>query len=71
VKHIHAEHATPLGAEATAQRAGMSVPAFHHHFKLGAKSMSGRNQFQFSLKTESDINGSHESCQKLNHDLDH
>jgi AraC-like DNA-binding protein len=34
VKHIHAEHAKPHGAEAMTQRAGMRVPAFHHHFKL-------------------------------------
>ena len=34
VKHIHAEHAKPLGAEAMAQRAGMNVSAFHHDFKL-------------------------------------
>lgn len=34
VKHIHLEHARPLGVEELARRAGMSVPAFHHHFKL-------------------------------------
>jgi AraC-like DNA-binding protein len=34
VKHIHVEHAKPLGVEELAKRAGMSVPAFHHHFKL-------------------------------------
>ena len=34
VKYIHVEHAKPLGVEELARRAGMSVPAFHHHFKL-------------------------------------
>jgi AraC-like DNA-binding protein len=34
VKHIHAEHAKPLGVVELARRAGMSVPVFHHHFKL-------------------------------------
>ena len=34
VKHIHAEHARPLGVEEMAKRAGMSVLAFRHHFKL-------------------------------------
>ena len=34
LKHIHAEYARPLGAEEMAKRAGMSVAAFHHHFKL-------------------------------------
>ena len=34
LKHIHAEYARPLGAEDMARRAGMSVSAFHHHFKL-------------------------------------
>ena len=34
VKYIHAEYARPLGVEELARRAGMSVPVFHHHFKL-------------------------------------
>ena len=34
LRHIHAEYARPLGVEELARRAGMSVPAFHHHFKL-------------------------------------
>jgi AraC-like DNA-binding protein len=34
VKHIHVEHAKPLSVEELAKRAGMSIPAFHHHFKL-------------------------------------
>ena len=34
VKYIHTEHARPLGVEELARRAGMSVPAFHQHFKL-------------------------------------
>ena len=34
LKQIHAEYATPLSAEAMARRAGMSVSAFHHYFKL-------------------------------------
>jgi AraC-like DNA-binding protein len=34
VKYIHAEHARPLGVEELARRAAMSVPVFHHHFKL-------------------------------------
>jgi AraC-like DNA-binding protein len=34
VKHIHKEHARSLSVEELARRAGMSVPAFHHHFKL-------------------------------------
>ncbi len=34
LKYIHAEHAKPLSAEELARRAGMSVSAFHHHFKL-------------------------------------
>jgi AraC-like DNA-binding protein len=34
VKYIHVEHARPLGVEEMARRAGMSVPVFHHHFKL-------------------------------------
>lgn len=34
LKHIHAEYAQPLGAEDLARRAGMSVSAFNHHFRL-------------------------------------
>jgi len=34
VKYIHTEHARPLGVEELARKAGMSVPVFHHHFKL-------------------------------------
>ncbi len=34
LKYIHAEYARPLGAEEMARRAGMSVSAFHHNFKL-------------------------------------
>jgi AraC-like DNA-binding protein len=34
VKHIHVEHARALSIEELARRAGMSIPAFHHHFKL-------------------------------------
>jgi AraC-like DNA-binding protein len=34
LQHIHAEYARPLGAEEMAKRAGMSVSAFHHYFKL-------------------------------------
>ena len=34
MKFIHVEHARPLSIEEMARRAGMSVPAFHHHFKL-------------------------------------
>jgi len=34
LKHIHAEHAKPLSAEGLAKRAGMSVSAFNHHFRL-------------------------------------
>jgi AraC-like DNA-binding protein len=34
VKYIHVEHARPLSVEELARRAGMSVPVFHHHFKL-------------------------------------
>ena len=34
LKHIHAEYAKPLSAEEMARRAGMSVSAFHHNFKL-------------------------------------
>jgi AraC-like DNA-binding protein len=34
VKYIHVEHARPLSVEELARRAAMSVPVFHHHFKL-------------------------------------
>jgi AraC-like DNA-binding protein len=34
LKFIHAEYARPLGVEEMARKAGMSVAAFHHHFKL-------------------------------------
>ena len=34
LKYINVEHARPLGVEGMARRAGMSVPVFHHHFKL-------------------------------------
>ena len=34
LNHIHADHARPLAADDLARRAGMSVSAFHHHFKL-------------------------------------
>lgn len=34
VKHLHLEHANAISVEDLAKMAGMSVPAFHHHFKL-------------------------------------
>jgi AraC-like DNA-binding protein len=34
VKYIHVEHARSLSVEELAKLAGMSVPVFHHHFKL-------------------------------------
>jgi AraC-like DNA-binding protein len=34
LKHIHAEYPMPMGADEMARKAGMSVAAFHHHFKL-------------------------------------
>jgi AraC-like DNA-binding protein len=34
LKQIHTDYATPLSAEEMASRAGMSVSAFHHDFKL-------------------------------------
>ena len=34
LKQVHAEYAKPLSAEDMARRAGMSVSAFNHHFKL-------------------------------------
>jgi AraC-like DNA-binding protein len=34
LRHIHADYATPLGVEELARKAGMSIAAFHHYFKL-------------------------------------
>ncbi len=34
LRHIHAEYARPLGVEEMARKAGMSVAAFHQHFRL-------------------------------------
>jgi AraC-like DNA-binding protein len=34
LKLVHAEYAKPLGVEELARKAGMSVAAFHHYFKL-------------------------------------
>ncbi len=34
LRHVHAEYARPLGVEELARKAGMSVAAFHHYFKL-------------------------------------
>jgi AraC-like DNA-binding protein len=34
LRHVHAEYAQPLGVEELARKAGMSVAAFHHYFKL-------------------------------------
>ena len=34
LKHVHAEYANPLSVEELARKAGMSVAAFHHNFKL-------------------------------------
>ena len=34
LKHIHTEYAKPFTVESLAKRAGMSVAAFHHNFKL-------------------------------------
>jgi AraC-like DNA-binding protein len=34
LRHVHTEYAKPLSVEDLARRAGMSVPAFHHYFKL-------------------------------------
>ncbi len=33
-RHVHAEYASPLSVEELASKAGMSVAAFHHYFKL-------------------------------------
>ena len=42
LKHLHAAYAEPFRAEELAQRAGMSVSAFHHHFKLVTASSPGQ-----------------------------
>jgi AraC-like DNA-binding protein len=34
LRYVHAEYARPLGVEELARKAGMSLAAFHHHFKL-------------------------------------
>src|SRR5262249_20759554 len=34
LKHVHAEYARPLSVEELARKAGMSVAAFHHYFKV-------------------------------------
>lgn len=34
LKYVHAEYAKPLSVEELARKAGMSVAAFHHYFKL-------------------------------------
>jgi AraC-like DNA-binding protein len=34
LKHVHAEYAQPLSVDELARKAGMSVAAFHHYFKL-------------------------------------
>jgi len=34
LKHVHAEYARPHSVEELSRKAGMSVAAFHHHFKL-------------------------------------
>jgi AraC-like DNA-binding protein len=34
LKHVHSEYAKPLSVEELARKAGMSVAAFHHYFKL-------------------------------------
>jgi AraC-like DNA-binding protein len=34
LRHVHAEYASPLSVEEMARKAGMSVAAFHHSFKL-------------------------------------
>jgi AraC-like DNA-binding protein len=34
LKHVHADYARPLSVEEMARKAGMSVAAFHHYFKL-------------------------------------
>lgn len=34
LRYVHAEYAKPLGVDELAHKAGMSVAAFHHYFKL-------------------------------------
>jgi AraC-like DNA-binding protein len=34
LRYVHAEYSKPLGVEELARKAGMSVAAFHHYFKL-------------------------------------
>ena len=34
LRHVHAEYAKPFSVEELARKAGMSVAAFHHYFKL-------------------------------------
>jgi AraC-like DNA-binding protein len=34
LKYVHSEYTRPLGVEELARKAGMSLAAFHHHFKL-------------------------------------
>src|SRR3954454_14376475 len=34
LRHVHADYARPFSVEELARKAGMSVPAFHHYFKL-------------------------------------
>ena len=34
LRHVHADYAKPLSVEEMARKAGMSVAAFHHYFKL-------------------------------------
>jgi AraC-like DNA-binding protein len=34
LRHVHADYASPLSVEEMARKAGMSVAAFHHYFKL-------------------------------------
>jgi AraC-like DNA-binding protein len=40
LKQVHAEYARPLGVVEMARKAGMSVAAFHHYFKLVTASSS-------------------------------
>ena len=42
LKHLHAAYAEPFRAEGLAQRAGMSVSVFHHHFKLVTATSPGQ-----------------------------
>ena len=50
MNHIHAEHAKPLSVEELARHAGMSVPTFHHHFKL----MTASSPLQYLKKIRLD-----------------